>query len=79
VAEHKSIFFSEKDAHGGNIDYSEAVSGSLRLVPEGGSRKALAQDFAAMCEDGLLGSDQPKFDAILDACAAMQDKVNRLA
>lgn len=79
VAEHKSMFFAEKDANGSRIDYVEAVSGSLRLVPEGASRTALAQDFAAMSEDGLLVSDQPEFDAILETCAAIQDKVNRLA
>ncbi|MFZ5699457.1 MAG: nucleotidyl transferase AbiEii/AbiGii toxin family protein [Pseudomonadota bacterium] len=79
VAEHKSMFFAEKDASGTRIDYFETTKGSLRLVPEGASRRALAQDFAAMCEDGLLVSDQPNFDAILETCVAIQDKVNRLA
>lgn len=79
VAEHKSMFFTEKDANGDKIDYVEAVSGSLTLVPEGASRRALAQDFAAMRTDGLLVSDQPDFDAILETCVAIQDKVNRLA
>lgn len=69
------MFFAEKDANGGKIDYVEAVSGSLKLVPEGASRTALAQDFAAMREDGLLLSDQPEFDTILEICAAIQDKV----
>lgn len=79
VAEHKSMFFAEKDANGTRIDYLETTKGSLRLVPEGASRRALAQDFAAMREDGLLVSDQPEFDAILETCVAIQDKVNRLA
>ncbi len=48
------MFFAEKDANGGKIDYVEAVSGSLKPVPEGASRTALAQDFSAMREDGLL-------------------------
>jgi hypothetical protein len=78
VAEHKSMFFAEKDANGDKIDYVEAVRGSLKLVPEGASRTALAQDFAAMSEDGLL-SDQPEFNAILETCATIQDKANRLA
>jgi hypothetical protein len=39
---------------------------------------ALAQDFAAMREDGLLALDQPEFDAILETCADIQDEVNRL-
>ncbi len=79
VAEHKSMFFVEKDSHGDKIDYIEAVSGSLRLVPEGTSRTALAQDFEAMREDGMFLSDPPEFDEILEICAAIEDKVNRLA
>lgn len=79
VAEHKSMFFAEKDSNGKKIDYFEATRGSLDLVPQGASRKVLAQDFASMCADGLLASDQPDFDAIMETCAAIQDKVNRLA
>ena len=79
VAEQKSMFFAEKDADGTKIDYFETTKGSLRLVPEGESLRALAQDFAAMREDGLLVSDQPEFDAIVETCVAIQDKVNRLA
>lgn len=79
VAAHKSMFFAEKDAGGARIDYFKATSGSLRLVPEDASRTALAQDYAAMREDGLLAIDQPEFDAILESCAEIQDKVNRLA
>lgn len=79
VAEHKSMFFAEKDASGARIDYFRATAGSLELVPEGASRNALVQDFVAMREDGLLASDAPAFDAILESCAAIQDEVNRLA
>jgi len=79
VAEHKSMFFAEKDVNGGRINYFEAVSGSLKLVPEGSSRQALAQDFASMRDDGLLVSEQPDFDATMETCAAIQDRVNRLA
>ena len=79
VAEHKSMFFAEKDASGARIDYFRATAGSLELVPEGASRIALAQDYIAMREDGLLATDAPAFDAILESCAAIQDEVNRLA
>lgn len=65
VAEHKSMFFAEKDAHGERIDYFAAVNGSLDLIPEGAAHEALARDFAAMREDGLLMSEPPDFDAIL--------------
>ena len=36
VAEHKSIFFDEKDSHGSKVDYLKAVNGGLRMVPAGG-------------------------------------------
>ena len=79
VAEHKSMFFAAKDVNGGRINYFEAVSGSLKLVPEGSSHQALAEDFALMRDDGLLVSEQPDFDATMETCAAIQDRVNRLA
>lgn len=77
VARHKTMFFVEKDSDGTAIDYFEAVKGSLQLVPEGAPLAALAKDYAAMQEDGLLGSSQPSFDAVMDACAEIQGLVNR--
>ena len=54
VAEHKSHFFSEKDATGRPVDYLAAVAGSLQLVPEGAAREALAADYASMLEDQVM-------------------------
>lgn len=48
VAEHKSMYFAEKDAAGQWVDYVAAVSGGLQLIPEGDSLTALADDYAAM-------------------------------
>jgi hypothetical protein len=42
VAEHKSYFFSEKDAAGKMVDYFAAVAGTLQVVSEGDAREALA-------------------------------------
>lgn len=78
VAEHKSMFFAEKDVDGGKVDYFQATSGDLRLIPEGPSLDALEKDYAAMLEDGLLTFEQPTFEAVLASCAAIQDKVNHL-
>ncbi len=78
VAEHKSMFFAEKDANGGKIDYFQATSGELQLIPEGGSLDALKKDYVAMLEDGLLAFEQPSFETVMASCAAIQDKVNRL-
>lgn len=79
VAEHKSMFFAEKDVDGGKVDYFQATSGDLRLIPQGPSLDALEQDYAAMLEDGLLAFEQPTFETVMASCAAIQDEINRLA
>lgn len=79
VAEHKSMFFTEKDVDGGKVDYLQATSGYLRLIPQGASLDALEKDYAAMLEDGLLAFEQPTFEAVMASCAAIQDEINRLA
>ena len=79
VAEHKSMFFAEKDVDGGKVDYFQATSGDLRLIPQGPSLDALEKDYAAMLEDGLLAFEQPTFETVMASCAAIQDKINRLA
>jgi hypothetical protein len=78
VAEHKSIFFAEKDVDGKKVDYFQATSGALRLLPEGPSFAALEKDYTAMLEDGLLSLDQPPFEAVIEICAAIQDEINRI-
>lgn len=78
VAEHKSMFFTEKDANGGKIDYFRATFGQLQLIPKGPSFDALAQDYTAMLEDGLLAIDQPSFEVVMANCEMIQDKVNGL-
>ena len=77
VAKHKSMFFAEKDLAGQWIDYQQAVSGSLRLVPEGASLAALERDYAAMLEDGLLSLHQPGFSELLESCRAIEDRARQ--
>ena len=79
VAAHKSMFFAEKDVDGRKVDYFQAISGDFRLIPQGPSLDALAKDYAAMLEDGLLAFEQPTFEAVMASCAAIQDEINRLA
>ena len=79
VAAHKSMFFAEKDVDGRKVDYFQAISGDFRLIPQGSSLDALAKDYAAMLEDGLLAFEQPTFEAVMASCAAIQDEINRLA
>jgi hypothetical protein len=79
VAEHKSVFFVEKNAAGTKIDYFAATSGQLQLIPTGESLAALERDYTAMLEDGLLALNQPSFTEIIDQCRVIQDEANRQA
>jgi len=79
VAENKSAFFAEKTLEGESIDYTVAVQGGLQLAPIDGARRALADDYSRMIDDGLLLDDAEPFDALLEQCRAIADRVNRAA
>ena len=74
VARHKAVFFAEKDEKGNAIDYAAAVSGELQLVPENGAYDALAKDYQAMVDDGLLLGDAESFDVLIEKCRVIQEK-----
>lgn len=76
VAEHKSCFFSERDAQGQIIDYLSAARGALRIVPEGAARAALADDYARMLEDNVMVGNALPFDELMQACAELVARVN---
>jgi len=77
VARHKSIFFSEKDASGANIDYQSAVSGYLALVPEEAAFDVLSEDYRRMVEDGLLFDEAEPFSELLEKCRQIEDRANQ--
>ena len=77
VADHKSVFFPEKDAKGEVIDYAAAAGGKLQLVPAGEARAILAADYAKMLEDGLFPDGAETFERILARCADIQNRANR--
>ncbi len=77
VAQHKSIFFIEKNTDGAVIDYTKAAQGQLRLVPKERARKALADDYAAMLDDAILLGDPAPFDQLMQACADIEGRINR--
>ena len=79
VAEHKSYFFSEKDARGAIIDYFAAVEGALQIVPEGAAREALATDYAKMLEDEVMVGNALPFDELMQACAEVAAHANAAA
>ena len=61
------------------IDYHAAVNGELTLAPTGQARAALSDDYQRMVEDGLLLDDAEQFDALLDRCRTVADKVNSMS
>jgi len=54
VADHKSVFFAEKNLHGEVVDYHAAVAGGLQLVPDDDALTKLAADYRQMVDDGLV-------------------------
>jgi hypothetical protein len=76
VADHKAVFFAEKNTRGGVIDYHAAIAGALRLVPDAGALAKLAIDYQHMVDDGLFLDDTEPFDALLERCRAIQQKAN---
>lgn len=76
VARHKQVFFRENDASGNSIDYHDAVTGSLRLIPVGDAYDTLKQDYLKMLEAGLLERDAIAFDELIARLAGLQDRAN---
>ena len=76
VAQHKSHFFIEKDMDGEIIDYFAATTGKLKLVPDGNAKTALAYDYEAMMADDVMVGEALPFDALMDACAAIEATIN---
>lgn len=76
VADHKSVFFAEKNTHGDVIDYHLAVSGGLQLEPDDGALAKLAIDYQHMVDDGLFLDDAEPFESLLERCDTIQQKAN---
>ena len=76
VADHKAVFFAEKNTHGEVIDYHAAIGGALQLVPNDGALAKLAADYQHMVDDGLFLDDAEPFDTLLERCRAIQQKAN---
>ena len=76
VADHKSVFFAEKNRKGEAIDYHAAVAGGLQLVPDDGALTKLATDYQHMVDDGLFLDDAEPFEILMERCQAIQQKAN---
>ena len=78
VADHKSVFFAEKNRHGEVVDYHAAVAGGLQLVPDDDALAKLAADYQQMVDDGLFLDEAEPFETLLDRCRAIQAKANAI-
>lgn len=76
VADHKSVFFAEKNTRGDVIDYHTAVAGGLQLVPDESALAKLATDYQHMVDDGLFLDDVEAFEVLMERCRAIQQKAN---
>ena len=76
VVRHKTMFFQEKDQAGTPIDYRECLKGHLCLAPDGAAREALREDYNSMIQDGILLTQAPEFDVVLEQCDRLQTKIN---
>ncbi|MDB5529188.1 MAG: hypothetical protein JWR51_2291 [Devosia sp.] len=78
VADHKALFFAERETPEKWIDYGAAVNGALKIVPSGQARDALEADYAEMKEAGILSQDAPDFKTIMDTCLNIERRANEI-
>jgi hypothetical protein len=78
VADHKSMFFAEKNPQGEVIDYHAAVSGGLQLIPDDDALARLAADYQHMVDDGLFLDDVEPFEGLMERCRSVQQKANAI-
>ena len=76
VAIHKNWFFRESDSAGERIEYKEAVSGDLQLLPDCEVGAALKNDYIRMQESGMLLLSSETFEDLMQRCADLQNRAN---
>ncbi len=69
VSIHKATFHAS--AH---VDYNQAYTGALKVMPHGSRQQELADDYAAMRD--FLMSEPPKFSDILNSLQAIEQQAN---
>ncbi|WP_025769454.1 nucleotidyl transferase AbiEii/AbiGii toxin family protein [Thioalkalivibrio sp. HK1] len=79
VVKHNAMFFRMKNVEGNPIDYGDLISGKLQLVPTGDARSALETDYKYMVDNGFLLDSADTFDDVIDRCADIERRTNRIA
>ena len=77
VAQHKGMFFRERDTDANWIDYEAAVRGGLQLVPKGNAYQVVEDDYERMVKDGILLDDSEGFEGLMSRCSELEEKANR--
>ncbi len=72
----KVVDFKIKFYPRGWAKYSEAVPGTLKLVPPEYRFPALRTDYAAMQE--MIYGDAPSFDEMMDELQQLENEINKL-
>jgi hypothetical protein len=70
VAKHKAFFYPQA-----GVDYEQAYSGDLKIVPEGPRKNEFEKDYQDM-RDFFMG-DPPHFDAVLNSLKAIETQANQ--
>ena len=76
VARHKNVLFPENDSDRQNIEYLEAVSGKLQLVPEGEAYGILETDYQKMLDNGMVPDVDRTFRNLMLKCEDIQNRAN---
>ena len=79
VARHKNVLFPENDSDKQYIDYLEAVSGKLEMVPEGEAYEILERDYQKMLDGGMVPDVDRTFQDLMLKCQDIQKEANSQA
>jgi hypothetical protein len=79
VAQHKEDFWHVTDAEDQPIDYHQALSGNLQLIPTDAARQALESDYRAMVDSGMLRGEFPGFAELLEQISELEEQCNAIA
>ena len=72
VVRHKTVFFNASYAH-----YDHCLDGRLRLVPDDDGLAGLRSDYDTMHRAGIVGTDAPGFDTLIERLRALEVEINR--
>ena len=71
VAKHKAFFYPQA-----GVDYEQAYSGDLKIVPEGPRKNELEKDYQDM-RDFFIRRPGPHFDAVLNSLKAIETQAKQ--